>query len=62
MNPCNCVPQEIVGAYLAYVKQRGFMQCYIWACPPMKVYTSIYAPLTFLFPTLPSLTYSFTCS
>jgi len=26
--------QEIIASYMAWVRARGFRQCYIWACPP----------------------------
>ena len=28
--------QEVVLAYLAYVKEKGFDTAHIWACPPRK--------------------------
>jgi len=28
--------QEVIGAYMTWVRNRGFNHCYIWACPPAR--------------------------
>jgi hypothetical protein len=31
------VYHEVLTAYLAYVKARGYTSMFIWACPPLQV-------------------------
>ena len=34
------VYHEVLTAYLAYVKARGYTSMFIWACPPLQVRAS----------------------
>jgi E1A/CREB-binding protein len=35
------VYHEVLTAYLAYVKARGYTSMFIWACPPLQVRASL---------------------